>query len=274
MAYRHWTLDDIPWGRLEPAKVDPELLKVIKAAGLVEYNAGDYATYLCNVFPDDPQFQQLARSWAVEEIQHGEALGRWATLIDPSYDFATAFARFKDGYRVPHLTATASVRGSRSGEMVARCMVETGTSSFYSAIADATDEPVLKTVAQHIAADELRHYKMFYIHLKRCLQRESLGRIRRVQIALGRIAESEDEELAYAYYAANGSNEPFDRGACFRAYARRAFGYYQRRHLDRVVGMVFKACGLKPQTLFFSAATKLAWWFMDNKVRQLSRMAA
>jgi len=54
------------------------------------------------------------------------------------------------------------VRGSRSGELIARCVVETGTSSYYTAIADATDEPLLKTYAGHIASDELRHYKLFY----------------------------------------------------------------------------------------------------------------
>ena len=28
----HWTLDDIQWDRFDPAKVDPDLLKVAKAA--------------------------------------------------------------------------------------------------------------------------------------------------------------------------------------------------------------------------------------------------
>ena len=52
---RHWTLDDIPWDRFDPAKVDPDLLRAIKAAAMVEGNGGDYGTYLCNVFSDDPE---------------------------------------------------------------------------------------------------------------------------------------------------------------------------------------------------------------------------
>ncbi len=56
MAERHWTLEDIPWDRFDPSKVDPDLLRLAKAASLVEYNGGDYAAYLCNVFPDDPEF--------------------------------------------------------------------------------------------------------------------------------------------------------------------------------------------------------------------------
>lgn len=55
-----WRLDDIPWQRFERSRVDPELVKLVEAASMVEHNANDYATYLCNVFCDDPEFQKLA----------------------------------------------------------------------------------------------------------------------------------------------------------------------------------------------------------------------
>ena len=108
-------------------------MRIIKAASLVEHNGLDYATYLCNVFHDDPTFQDTARQWAREEVQHGEALARWAELADPCWRFKDSFKRFTDGYRLP-LDATQSVRGSRTGELIARCIVETGTSSYYSAL--------------------------------------------------------------------------------------------------------------------------------------------
>ena len=162
----HWTLNDLPWDRFDPSKVDPELLRAVKAAALVEHNADDYVTYLCNVFADDPAFCAVVRQWGVEEVQHGQALARWAQVADPDFDPALALKRFTENYRLP-LEATASVRGSRNGELVARCVVECGTSSFYSAIRDATDEPLLKLIAAKIAADEFRHFKLFYDHLQR-----------------------------------------------------------------------------------------------------------
>ena len=61
MAAKHWQLEDIPWERFDRAKVDADLLKVIKAASLVEYNGADYATYLCNVFSDDEAFHRQAQ---------------------------------------------------------------------------------------------------------------------------------------------------------------------------------------------------------------------
>src|SRR4029078_12521937 len=171
-----WTVDEIAWDRFDAAKVDPEILRNIKAAAMVERNGGDYGIYLGRVFVDDPRFTEDVDRWATEEIQHGMALGRWAQLADPSWDFDAAFARFRAGYQLP-LEATASVRGSQAGEMMARCIVETGTSSYYSALKDATEGPVLKQIRAKIAADEFRHYKLFYDHMRRCLQRDRLSRL-------------------------------------------------------------------------------------------------
>ena len=114
-----WTLDDIPWHRFDSARVDPNLLRIIKAASLVEHNGAAYAHHLCRIFADDPQFQQIARRWGEEEVQHGCALARWATLADPDFDFAAASARFQEGFRLD-FDSGRSRRGSRSGEMVAR----------------------------------------------------------------------------------------------------------------------------------------------------------
>ena len=172
---------------------------------MVEHNGFDYGVYLRNVFSDDTEFKAATETWAVEEVQHGKALGRWAQLADPDFDFDASFARFREGYKLP-LDATKSVRGSLAGELMARCIVETGTSSYYTALRDATDEPVLKEICARIAADELRHYKLFYSHMRRYVEKEGLGFWGRLRIGFSRILESEDDELAYAYYAANGTH--------------------------------------------------------------------
>lgn len=274
MAGTHWTLEDIAWDRFDPAKVDPEILKVVKAAAMVEYNGGDYAKYLCNVFADDPDFQAAAKAWAHEEVQHGQALARWAHLADPGFDFEEGFARFTAGYSLP-LDAHTSVRGSRSGELVARCIVEVGTSSYYSALAGATDEPVLKEICRHIASDEFRHYKLFYQHLKRYLERERIGKLRRILVALRRIGESEDDELAYAYYAANAdTSEPYDRKRWSRAYAARAFGYYRPAHVERGIAMTFKAAGLSPQSRLARWTAQAAYRFLRARHRKYAAAAA
>ena len=271
MSANHWTLDDIPWDRFDRAKVDPEMLQVVKAASLVEANGADYATYLCNVFPDDPEFQAAAQAWAVEEEQHGAALARWAELADPSFSFEESFKRFTEGYSLP-LDAKESVRGSRSGELVARCIVEVGTSSYYSALCEASDEPVLKAICRKIAADEFRHYKLFYSHLKRYLKKEDIGPLRRTLVALGRIRESEDDELAFAFFAANSAassnGEAYERKRWSQAYMSRAYGYYRPHHVERVVAMTFKAAGLKPQGRLAQVMQRVAYLYIKRHARR------
>jgi hypothetical protein len=244
---KHWRIDDVGWDRFAAAEVDPEIVLLVKSAAMVERNGTDYAVYLKNIFRDDPAFCDAADNWAVEEVQHGDALGRWASLADPGWDYATAFKRYQDGYSLP-LEAMNSVRGSLTGELIARCIVETGTSSYYTALADATGEPVLQQVCRLIAADEYRHFKLFYDHMKRYLTRERIGVLRRLKIAAGRVTETEDDELAYAYHC---SNEPadmdYERGRCTAAYLARAMAFYRRHHIERGMGMILKSVGLPPR---------------------------
>jgi len=269
---KHWTLDDIPWRSFDPSKVDPDLLKLAKAAAMVEKNGLDYAAYLANVFPDDASFRRVAEHWATEEVQHGDALGRWAMLADPAFDFDSAFGRFREGYRLP-LDATESVRGSRAGELVARCIVEVGTSSYYASLAEAAEEPVLKAVCRHIADDEIRHYNLFYTHLNRYLEKEGISRWDRLKVALGRMAETEDDELSYAYYAANGQGEPYDRKQCNREYTLRAYRYYQPPMIERGIAMTLKATGFKPDGWAASVLSKGAARFMTFRQKRLAAAA-
>jgi len=270
MTAAHWSLNDISWDKFDPSKVNPELVKIVKAASMVEYNGAEYATYLCNVFSDDAEFQEAANAWAKEEVQHGEALARWARLADESFDFDRSFQRFRDGYQIP-VEASDSVRGSRSGELVARCIVEVGTSSYYASIGATTEEPVLREICRNIAADELRHYKLFYTHLRRYLERERIGKWKRVAVALSRIGESEDDELAYAFYAANENSEtPYDRKTYGRAYMKRAYACYRAPQVQRAVAMIFKAAGLNPQ----SRAALLAAHAVFGFIRLRGRMIA
>jgi hypothetical protein len=153
--------------------------------------------------------------------------------------------------------------------------VETGTSSYYTALGEATTEPVLQQICRNIAADEFRHFKLFYDHMRRYLQRERIGVVRRLMIAAGRITESEDDELAYAYYCGNQVPEAaYDHRRCSAAYLSMAARYYRPRHVERGMGMIFKAVGLKPRGRLSALATRLAWralgWRRARLEKQLS----
>ena len=207
-------------------------------------------------------------------MQHGDALGRWAMLADPSWDYQAAFARYRAGYSLP-LDAEASIRGSRTGELIARCMVETGTSSYYTALADAAKEPVLQQICRHIAADEYRHFKLFYDHMRRYLARENLGLLRRLLIAAVRIGESEDDELAYAWHCGNEpEGQTYEHARCTAAYMGRAMAFYRLRHVERGMGMIFKAVGLPPRGRLSDLSAKGAWHLLQWRRRRFARRLA
>ena len=166
------------------------------------------------------------------------------------------------------LAASQSVRGSRAGELVARCIVETATGSYYSALAEAADEPVLKAICQRIAADEIRDYKLFHIHLERYLASEGLGFWGRLKVVLGRIAETEDDELAFAYHAANDPTLPYDRRPGARACAARLRAL-SRHHVEHGIALVFKTLGLKRSGRLDHIAARLAWWGVRRRVARL-----
>ena len=61
---------------------------------------------------------------------------------------------------------------TRALEMVARCVVETGTSGLYGLLQQISPEPVLTTLVGHIRSDEVWHYKHFYHYFLRYRESE------------------------------------------------------------------------------------------------------
>jgi hypothetical protein len=279
--HQGWTLDEVNWSGFQPELVDPVMLAAVKAAALVEYNAPDYVVYLKRVFANaGAETLDAIERWGCEEGQHGKALSRWAQTADPDFKMDEAFARFRKGYTPAHFASgdAASVRGSRRGEMIARCVVESGTSSYYSAIRDATDEPLLKEIAGRIAADEYRHYKLFYDTLHK-QDEPKLPFWRKLWIAVGRVTESGDDELAYAFYCANVKPEeeaakPYNRKQYAHLSAAAGLRIYRRNHIRKLVQMVAKAIGANPHGWLARRADDLLWGAICFRLRHDKSVAA
>lgn len=267
-----WTLDRINWDAFDATKVDAETLKAVKAASLVEFNAPDYVGYLSNVFRDDERVQGNIEQWGKEEAQHGRALAAWARLADSEFDFDKAFTRFRKIQNID-VDTQESIRGSKAGEMIARCVVESGTSSFYTAIKDQTDEPCLKQIVTFMAADEFAHYRCFY-EIYQKYEHELPGRWGRLRVALSRVNEADDDELAGAFYCGNypeGSDVAYDRKTFAAAYQKRALGIYRRQHVNRLISMVAKAGGMNPHGRPVRAVQWLAWSYMQRQQKRLAK---
>jgi hypothetical protein len=254
-----WTLADLPWETFRADLVDPRLLAVVKAAALVEHNSASYGDHLARVFAGDEALIADARRWSLEEVQHGQALARWVALAEPGYDHAEALRSFAARIQAGTVDGS-SRRGSRRGELIARATVEVGTSSFYSALADTVREPLLKAIAARIAADEFAHYRLFTRHEQRIAAGEPLGRWRRLRIALGRVGESGDDELAYALCCALGHTARYRRKTYAAAQAAWSMAAYRRDHIRRAVTMVLHSVGWNEKALFARVLALASWW--------------
>ena len=120
-----------------------------------------------------------------------------------------------------------------------------------------------------IAGDEFRHYKTFYERMKLYAGRERIGLLRRVMVAVDRIRETDDDELAYAWHAANDpADMAYDLARCNLEYGRRAYGFFGRLHAERATTMVLKAIGLDPKGWLGDRARRFAWSKMQQRARK------
>jgi len=159
----HWSLHDIPLDCVEIGRVRPaeELFLLLAGASFVETGSDLYTRNLVEQFDGDTEVScWLTKHWEAEELQHGRALRAYVNRVWPEFDWQTAFAAFFAEYS--QRCTTDALEPTRCLEMAARCVVEMGTASYYTAIRGVCDEPVLGRLVGLIQRDEVRHYKHFY----------------------------------------------------------------------------------------------------------------
>ena len=263
MTRQHWTLDDIPWQRIRHDVVAQTegYFYLVASASLMESATDLYTANLIEYFVGDEEVTSwLEKYWLAEELQHGEALRRYVQVAWPEFDWEPARQRFVEEFE-PY--CDISLEPTRSQEMASRCVVETGTASYYRTLSRASPEPVLAMLTRHIADDEVRHYKHFYRYFRKYREVEAPGRTailpalwRRLKMTGG-----DDSFIVLKHvYSAHNPGEPFD----IRVYRRirRECRRLVRDHFphEMSVRMLLKPLGLGPraQRLTLPLATAVA----------------
>jgi hypothetical protein len=153
-------------------------------------------------------------------------------------------------------------------------VVETGTSSFYSAIRDAAKEPVLKGIAARIASDEYFHYQLFRKSFARFAAQQPMSLWAKLKVAATRFNEAEDDELGYAYFAANVLSR--DRSANYalrdygKDYWRIAISLYRRPHIENAVRMILRSVDLRSNGWLYRGLSSLLWWATQRRTARLA----
>jgi len=197
-----WSIDDIPYGTLarESVRDDRRLFDIVASASFIEITSDLYTRNLVEFFRADREVADwLAEHWQREELQHGAALRKYVETAWPDFDWDAGYRLFLADYG-PTCTVQR-LAPSKALEMASRCVIETGTATFYRALSDLSPEPVLKRLAAEISADEVRHYKHFHRYFLRFSELERPSRLAVLRTLVGRAADLETEDTFYAYKA-------------------------------------------------------------------------
>ncbi len=194
-----WSVDDVAYDKIDRAAMADKLdwFYLVAASSFVEILSDLYARNLGDYYAGDEEARDwLAHKWEPEEMQHGEALRRYVQAVWPDFDWQRGFDGFRTDY-APYCQ-TALLGPTRTLEMAARCVVETGTASFYAMLHVASPEPVLAAVAGHIRDDEIGHYKGFYRFYRDYQRRDPHSRFRVAREIWRRVVEVDSEDAFLA----------------------------------------------------------------------------
>ena len=172
-----WRLEELDFSAIDASKVQAsdEIFLLVCSASFVESGADTYAQNLVDYFAGDAEAGGwLGAHWMAEELQHGRALKAYVQHVWPDFDWEGAYADFFAEYS--KICTTDELEPTRGQEMVARCIVEMGTTTYYQALHAVSDEPVLRDLCWRIRTDEVQHYKHFYHYFLNYREREHLRR--------------------------------------------------------------------------------------------------
>lgn len=245
-----WRLEDIDLAAIDVARVrdDDTLFYLIVTSSFVEIASDLYTRNLSTYYAgDEPLLTWLNGSWEQEELQHGRALRAYLRAVWPEFDWEAANAAFFAEYGAR--CTLDEFEPTRTLELAARCVVETGTASFYRTLHDYTDEPVLKRITGHIKADEVRHYSYFWRFFQVYRDREGASRWKVLRAVLRRVAEARNDDGLIAFRHAWRGRNPG------REFEPRHYDEFQarmreilRRHspVEMAVRMLLKPIDLPP----------------------------
>lgn len=209
VAPHPWLIEQIAFDRIEHGRIAGEetWFYVLAAASFVESLSDLYTHNLLDHMEDDAEASQWLRErWEPEELQHGRALRRYVETVWPTFDWETAFDGFCSDYR-PYCKPEL-LEPVRALEMVARCVVETGTSGLYGLLQQISPEPVLTTLVGHIRDDEVGHYKYFYHAFLRYRELERPSRWQVARVIRQRLGEIGQEDAYLAVKNAHAVRNP------------------------------------------------------------------
>ena len=209
-----WKMSDIPFDSIETDKAPPSLVAVMKELAAAELTTWTATNQFFEAFSDDIDFTQWMTVWLYEETKHPQALMRWLKAFGETFD--TKF--FIEGRK------TYPFMNSKMGTLTINILSEIETATFYWTVSQTVKEPVLKLIAQNLAADEARHASSFYLYAKKRLnesENPQAERFEALKVLYFWLISNQNVKHPFAMFAnkvqANSSYDDLDRIMSFKS---------------------------------------------------------
>lgn len=226
---KKWNYTHIDYNAVECDRIrgNDALFRLVAIASFIEITSDLYEKNLAEFYGDNEALRfWLADTWEPEEIQHGRALRRYIAAVWPEFDWETAYDGFRKEYGA--MCTVGALESTQAGEMVARMVVETGTSTFYKALqayAEALEEPVLAQIAANISKDEIYHFEHFEAAFLHYNETQKLSRTEITRIIVGRLREASDEDIRTALKHIQPGDAFETLHAWMKGYAKKYYPY-------------------------------------------------
>ncbi|MEX8192376.1 ferritin-like domain-containing protein [Comamonas guangdongensis] len=266
----HWRIEDIAFAEIDRAAVEnnEDLFFLLMSASFVETGSDTYATNLAEHYAAYPEIASwLKDHWEAEELQHGQSLRVYVETVWPEFPWQQAYDSFFAEYS--KLCTMEELYPDQRLEMVARCVVETGTTAYYHTLRELSDEPVLTGLLDNIRSDEVSHYKHFLKYFKQLQGQSPVGRMRIAGALYGRLKElrESDSDIALRHVWAHKGRYFANSGRRFEDLARHIYELVSRRlPADLAVRMLLKPMLLpaRVEGLIRTPISKLATRVMSH----------
>ena len=241
---RHWQVDDIAYTRIDHRLIREreDLFYLLASASFVETGSDMYTRNLAEHCADHPEVAAWLRDhWEHEELQHGRALELYVKAVWPDFPWQQAYEAFFAEYA--SLCTMEELEADPRLELAARCVVETGTTTYYQTLQGLSEEPVLSGLLGHIRADEVGHYKHFLAYFRQLGADRPVGRARVARVVYKRLQEirSSDSDVALRHVWAHKGGLFADGARSFDEISQRIYQLVSRRlPAEQAVRMLLK----------------------------------
>lgn len=241
---RRWRVEAVDWQRIDRSRIahNETLFYLLSSASFIESGSDLYTRNLVQHYAGSANVAEwLHQQWEPEELQHGRALALYVQAAWPEFDWQRAFDSFLAEYGP--LCNMEALEENRALEMVARCVVEMGTTVYYQTLRGMSDEPLLTELLGHIRSDEVNHYKHFLAYFRQITATQPVSRLRIARALYQRLLElrSSDSDVALRHVWAH-RGKLFANGAqSFDEISSRIYHTVnQRLPIEQAVRMLMK----------------------------------